>query len=54
MTSSVDPSAATVGEPVNFTYTVTNPGTVALTDVLVASALPGGVNFVSATQEWLG
>jgi uncharacterized repeat protein (TIGR01451 family) len=51
MTSSVAPSAALVGEPVSFTYTVKNPGTVPLTDLLVASTLPSGVNFVSASSQ---
>ena len=50
MASSVEPSTAQVGQPVEFTYTVTNPGTVSMTDVQVESALSGGVNFVSATS----
>ena len=51
MVSSVNPSTATVGDAVNFTYSVTNPGTVALSQVLIGSALPVGVNLVSATSS---
>jgi uncharacterized repeat protein (TIGR01451 family) len=50
MGSTVEPSVATVGDSVDFTYTVTNLGTVALADVQVASALPAGLNFVSASS----
>jgi uncharacterized repeat protein (TIGR01451 family) len=51
MASSVAPSAGLVGDQVTFTYTVTNPGTVALTDLEVGSALPDGVDYVSATSQ---
>jgi uncharacterized repeat protein (TIGR01451 family) len=40
LSNSVDPGAGEVGDSVSFTYTVTNPGAVPLTDVLVESALP--------------
>jgi uncharacterized repeat protein (TIGR01451 family) len=50
MGSTVEPSAVQVGDSVDFTYTVTNAGTVALADVHVASALPGGLSFVSASS----
>jgi len=49
MSSSVDPSAARVRDQIDFTHTVTNPGTVALTDVQVESALPDGLSFVNAS-----
>jgi uncharacterized repeat protein (TIGR01451 family) len=51
ITGSAQPSAALVGDPVNFTFTVTNPGTVPLTDVQVGSALPNGVDYVSANSQ---
>jgi uncharacterized repeat protein (TIGR01451 family) len=51
MTSSVAPGTAVVGDSVSFTYTVSNPGTAQLTDVLIASALPTGINFVSASSQ---
>jgi uncharacterized repeat protein (TIGR01451 family) len=49
MSSAVVPSAATVGEQVDFTYVVRNSGTVPLAQVQVDSALPSGLDFVSAS-----
>ena len=51
MTSSANPSTALVGEPVSFTYTVKNDGTVPLTDLQIGSALPSGLTFVSASSQ---
>ncbi len=51
MASSANPGTALVGDPVSFTYTVTNPGTVPLTDLQIASALPSGISYVSASSQ---
>ena len=51
MANSANPGTALVGDPVSFTYTVTNPGTVPLTDLQIESALPSGLSFVSATSQ---
>ncbi len=51
MTSSANPGTALVGEPVSFTYTVKNDGTVPLTDLQIGSALPSGLTFVSASSQ---
>jgi uncharacterized repeat protein (TIGR01451 family) len=48
ITNTVTPNQGLVGDTVNFSYTVTNDGTVPLTDVQVDSTLPSGLNFVSA------
>ena len=50
-TVSADPTVAQVGDAVDLSYTVANPGTVPLVDVQVASALPDGLAFVSATNN---
>jgi uncharacterized repeat protein (TIGR01451 family) len=51
MTNSAAPSSALVGEPVSFTFTVNNTGTVDLVDLQVESSLPAGLGFVSATSS---
>ena len=42
---------STRGDPVNFTYTVTNPGSAPLTDIQIGSALPDGVDYLSANSQ---
>ena len=49
ITNSVSPNQGQVGDTVDYSYTVTNDGTVPLTDVQVDSTLPTGVTFVNAS-----
>src|SRR5207248_11342076 len=42
--------SAVVGDSVDFSYTVSNPGPVDLTDLQVESELPGGLNVMSVTS----
>jgi uncharacterized repeat protein (TIGR01451 family)/TQXA domain-containing protein len=49
MSSSVDPSAASPGEQVEFNYVISNTGSVPLALVQVESSLPNGLDFVSAS-----
>ena len=50
ITNSVSPNQGQVGDTVNYSYTLTNDGTLPLTDVQVDSTLPSGVTFVSAND----
>jgi uncharacterized repeat protein (TIGR01451 family) len=51
VSSSVDVASAQVGDQLDFTYTVTNTGTTDLTTLQVASALPSGLDYVSASNQ---
>ena len=50
ITNSVSPNQGQVGDTVDYSYAVTNDGTVPLTDVQVDSTLPTGVTLVSASD----
>ncbi len=51
LTKTVDNPAATVGQPVTFTLTLTNKGPSTATNVAVTDPLPPGVTFISSTPS---